>query len=100
MSGVELRVLFVGSKRSCRQAGPCAQHLEQGRRRRKAFHDGDEAEERDRMVMFYPVILGADELRDSRGRHPPKHGISLQTEGLEIFEQGNVMAFLFGDVLI
>src|SRR5690348_18067031 len=100
MFGVKVAMLGERAKSFRPMACSRSQQLDQLRRRWEPLHHSHEAKERDWMVVKDPVVLGPDEARDGRRRHPRADSVAVDPECLEVAEQVVVVAALLVDVLV
>jgi hypothetical protein len=100
--GTVLRIQFcvppVGPERRRRKPRDRLNSLNVRRRRRVSLEHTHIAEQRHRVMVLDPVVLGADERGDSRGRDISRHIAAPDTGRREVIENPLVVVALFFDV--
>jgi hypothetical protein len=97
---IELGVQRQRPERLRSVACPLAELLDLRRDRRIPFEQGHVTEQRDRMVVLDPVVLGTDQLGDRGGRRSRQHRLSGDAETGQVLQQPLVVPALLIDVAL
>jgi hypothetical protein len=92
VADIKCLVARDGSESPLRVAGQITKSVCEAGRRVIALDGRDMPEQRNRMVMAKPVILGTDERRDLRRGDSPQGLFRVGTDGLKVLQQPRIVS--------